>query len=134
MLTIARTPLCLALFLFLAIGCASKDDPVEVTGKVTFSGQPVTEGTVQFNNATTGQGAEVELQSDGSYQATLPPGQYQVSINPPYIVENEGSGIPNPKYKKVKNIPKQYQSTATTDLKADVSRDKAQHDFAMTPK
>ncbi len=114
------------------LGCSSKEPTIVVKGAVTFQSQPVTEGLVQFMDETTGRGAEVELQPDGTYQATLPPASYKVLIAPPYLVDNS-SGIPNPTYKKVKNIPVKYHSTATSGLVAEVSAETATHDFALAP-
>ncbi len=115
-----------------AAGCGSAEKPIAVSGKVTFKGEPVTEGSVQFIEDRTGRGAEVDLGPDGTYQARLFAGEYKVVVTPPYIVD-ESSGMPNPYYKKVKNIPKKYHSTETSGLTATVSPDKAAHDFALTP-
>jgi hypothetical protein len=41
--------------------------------------------------------------------------------------------MPNPYYKKVKNIPKKYHSTETSGLTAVVNPDKTVHDFDMSP-
>lgn len=111
-------------------GCGPSEQVVTVTGQVTYQGEPVGEGTVQFVDDATGRGAEVPLTADGAYSAALPPGNYKVLVSPPYQVD-EGSGIPNPKYKKVKNIPEKYQSTATSGLSAVVAADKAKHHFAL---
>ena len=116
----------------LAAGCGSAEKPLDVTGRVTFKGEPVTEGSVQFIEDRTGRGAEVDLGPDGTYKASLFPGDYKVVVTPPYMVD-ESQGIPNPYYKKVKNIPAKYHSTDTSGLTAAVSPDKATHDFNMTP-
>jgi hypothetical protein len=92
----------------------------------------VTEGLVQFNDEKTGRGAEVEIGPDGGYQATLHAATYKVLVSPPYIVDNS-AGIPNPYYKKVKNIPARYHSTATSGLVAEVSAEKTTHNFALMP-
>lgn len=113
-------------------GCNSEEPTFEVKGVVTYQPQPVTEGLVQFNDETTGRGAEVALQADGTYQAALPAGTYKVLISPPYIVDNS-SGIPDPKFKPVKNIPARYRSTASSGLVAEVSAEKTTHDFALAP-
>jgi hypothetical protein len=114
------------------VGCTAPERPIIVSGKVTFQGQPVTEGSVQLIDESTGRGAEVDLRPDGTYEASLFAGNYQVAITPPYLVDRSG-GIPNPKYKKVKNIPTKYHSTATSGFSAVVSADNAAHDFALTP-
>lgn len=114
-----------------ALGCSSGNRLIAIRGKVTFQGQPVTEGTVQFNDAKTGHGTEVELGPDGSYQATVPAGEYTVVILPPLLMVESKSGPPDPQFKKVKNIPEKYRSTATSGLSAPVSPDKIVHDFNM---
>lgn len=116
----------------LAFGCNSAEKPVEVTGKVTFKGEPVAEGDIQFVEDRTGRGAEVKLESDGAYKASLFAGEYKVVVTPPYIVDNS-SGMPNPYYKKVKNVPKKYHSTATSGLSVKVSRESTKHDFDLKP-
>jgi hypothetical protein len=115
------------------LGCGPGERPVAVRGKVTFQGRPVTEGTVQFNDARTGRGAEAELGPGGSYKATLPPGDYAVIILPPLLFVESRSGPPDPRFKKVRNVPEKYRSTATSDLTAAVSADRAVHDFDMKP-
>jgi hypothetical protein len=92
----------------------------------------VTEGSIQFIDESTGRGAQVELRPDGTYEMSLFTGNYQVAITPPYLVDRSG-GIPNPKYKKVKNIPAKYHSPATSGFSAAVSADSATHDFALGP-
>ena len=116
----------------MAAGCGSGEKPIDVSGKVTFKGEPVTEGSVQFIDDRTGRGAEVDLGPDGTYKASLFAGEYKVVVTPPYIVD-ESKGIPNPYYKKVKNIPAKYHSTDTSGLTAAVSPDKTTHDFDLAP-
>jgi hypothetical protein len=115
-----------------AAGCGSAEKKIDVTGKVTFKGEPVTEGSVQFIEDRTGRGAQVDLAPDGTYQVSLFAGDYKVVVTPPYIVD-ESSGMPNPYYKKVKNIPTRYHSTDTSGLRAVVSPDQATHDFKLAP-
>ena len=113
-------------------GCGSEEKPVDVSGKVTFNGEPVTEGSVQFIDDRTGRGAEVDLGPGGAYKASLFAGEYKVVVTPPYMVD-ESKGLPNPYYKKVKNIPQKYHSTDTSGLTAAVSPDKSTHDFELKP-
>lgn len=112
------------------IGCTPDDRPIPITGSVTFDGQPVGEGVVQFVDEKTGRGAEVRLGADGRYSAELHKGTYNVLVSPPYIEENTG-GLPNTKYKKVNNIPNRYHSTATSGLSAAVDADQKTHDFKL---
>jgi hypothetical protein len=116
----------------LAAGCGG-ETPVDIAGRVTFKGEPVTEGQVQFIEDRTGRGAQVDLGPDGAYKATLFPGEYKVVVTPPYMVDESKGGLPNPYYKKVKNIPAKYHSTETSGLTAPVSADKTTHDFDLKP-
>ena len=116
-----------------ALGCSSGDRPVVVRGTVTFQGRPVAEGTVQFNDAKTGRGDEAPLGPDGSYTATLPAGTYAVVILPPMLPGESPHGPPDPRFKKVANIPEKYRSTATSGLTATVSAERARHDYDLNP-
>ena len=87
---------------------------------------------MQFVEDRTGRGAEVVLGPDGTVKARLFAGEYKVVVTPPYLVDMS-SGMPNPYYKKVKNIPKKYHSSATSGLTAVVSRGQTTHDFDLTP-
>jgi hypothetical protein len=117
----------------LGLGCRQAPTAVAIHGAVTFQGQPVTEGLIQFNDDKTGHGAEVALRPDGTYEATLPPGDYAVVILPPIIVSDGKTGPVDMKFKKVRNIPAKYHSTKTSGLTATVSADKVIHDFDMSP-
>jgi hypothetical protein len=122
-----------AALVLVGLGCSSGDRQITVRGKVTFQGEPVTEGTVQFNDDKTGHGAEAELQPDGSYQTKLPAGEYKVLIVPPLLSVESKTGPPDPQFKKVRNIPDKYRSTVTSGLTAVASADKTVHDFDMNP-
>lgn len=120
--------------LVLAVGCGEAEERlVPVRGRVTFQGQPVGEGLVQFNEAATGRGAETALGPDGTYAATLPAGSYVVVVIPPIIDSDPAKGPPNPTFKKVKNIPARYHSAATSGLTAGVSPASTSHDFELKP-
>jgi hypothetical protein len=113
--------------------CGGKSQ-VDVRGKATFKGQPVTEGTILFNDDQTGQGAEVELRADGSSQATSPPGRYAVVIVPP-LVSDWTKSLTSPageEYPKVANIPGKYRSTTTSNLSAVIRADQAVDDLDLT--
>jgi hypothetical protein len=127
----------LAVLFAVAAGCesGSGDKPIPIQGKVSFQGQPVAEGSVQFNDEKTGRGAEVKLDPNGTYQAALPAGTYAVVVLPPLVeakVKNQDTP-PDTVFKKVKNIPVKYHSTATSGLTAAVAADKTTHDFDLKP-
>ena len=129
---IAVAAVLIGLAVLSAIGCGSAETPIDVAGRVTFRGEPVAEGAIQFIEDRTGRGGQVDIGPDGAYTLRLFAGEYKVAVTPPYMVDNS-SGMPNPYYKKVKNIPKKYHSTETSGFKAAVSRDKTTHDFNLTP-
>jgi hypothetical protein len=129
--------LCLApLFvLFLSSGCTGDGSQARytVTGKVTHQGQPVENGTIQFENPPAGQSNSSPLGSGGAYSLEVPAGEYKVTIIPPTIM-TKGTGdsppdeIPDP---NVKNIPKKYRVIESSGLTAQVDKDKRSFDFEL---
>src|SRR5687768_11347111 len=97
----------LILALLAAGGCGSSDSRARytVTGKVTYQGQSVEEGTITFENPSAGQVNSSPLGSGGSYSLDVPAGDYKVSVSPP-LVETKGTGDSPPDMvpKKVNNI------------------------------
>jgi hypothetical protein len=111
----------------------------QVSGKVTFRGQPVTEGKVTFLPQGAGNPAEADLQSDGSYRVQtidggLVVGDYLVLINPPVVLvdTDPGKSPPSPMEKPVKNIPARYRNQGTP-LKVTVQPGANTFDFDLTP-
>jgi hypothetical protein len=122
-----------AVVIGVVVGCGpSGPRPIVVKGKVTFKGEPVTQGMVQFTNTATYQAAETSLGAEGAYQLEVFAGSYTIIVYPPFSVDTS-SGLPNPMFKKVANIPAKYHIPMTSGLKADVAADKATHDFELTP-
>jgi hypothetical protein len=95
-------------------GCAGK--PMgNVSGKVTYRGQPVTRGTVQFYDPEQGRGASGPLDASGAYTLSAPisPGNYKVYIQPPLPEQLP----PGTRQKAVAfEVPKQYQDANSTPL------------------
>src|SRR3954469_14302895 len=54
-------------------GQGGKFPRYKVSGKVTYQSQPVEEGTITFEDPTTGQTNEGTLGSGGAYSTELPP-------------------------------------------------------------
>jgi len=117
-------------------GCGQGDKfpRYKVSGKVTYQSQPVEEGTITFEDPTTGQTNEGTLGSGGAYSTELPPGGFKVSVSPP-LIETKGTGDspPDKVPKKVGNIPKKYWVQETSGLSAEVSKDKRSFDFDLKP-
>ncbi len=64
---------------FLCAGCS--DGKGKVTGSVTFAGEPVASGMVTFVRSEGQLVREGAVISQGSFQASLAPGKYQVELN-----------------------------------------------------
>lgn len=118
-------------------GCSSGPATGEVRGKVTFKGQPVTEGTITFLNPKEGGAGEGTLGSDGSYaiQGKLVVGEYLIVVNPPiHIVDTDpGKSPPAPVEKPAPNIPQKYRVQGTTPLKETVQKGKNEFNFDLKP-
>jgi hypothetical protein len=110
----------------------------QVEGKVTFKGQPVAEGTVNFSNDK-GAGAEAKLGTDGRYavktpEGGLPLGEYVVTITPAmYLDKSDPKTPPVMEEKKAPNIPEKYRRTGGTPLRYTVKDGKQEANFDMLP-
>lgn len=127
----------LAVVLTTALGCGGADErpPLQsVEGQVLFNDQPVTEGTVTFEDAQTGAASTAELNAEGRYELNVPDGTYQVTVAPPVVeVSSDPNSPPEQKFKDGANIPNKYRSAQSTDLSATVSEETTTHDFKLAP-
>ena len=85
----------LGLFALLPVlaGCAPKAG--HVTGKVTYKGNPVPAGWVQFRPADPARNpVTVELKEDGSFEADLPAGEVAVTIDTRDWEPRAAGGVP----------------------------------------
>jgi len=82
------------LFVFpLLAGCGVRTG--HVTGKVTYKGNPLPAGWVQFRPADPAQNAvSVPLKEDGSFEADLPAGEVEVTIDNRDWEPQEGGAVP----------------------------------------
>jgi hypothetical protein len=126
---------------FLAMGLAgcSRGPAVgEVSGKVTFKGKPIVEGTITFINPTTGYAAEAGLQKDGSYVVETPEGglvvgEYLVMVNPLLYRDTSNPRTPpSPVERPAPNIPQKYRNQGRTPLRATVQKGRNTFNFDMT--
>jgi len=105
-----------------ACGCGSGPHSNHPTGKivaaVTYDGQPVTTGIVNFSNSQTGLGGAGPLSQDGTATInSVPTGEYLVTVTPPAPPQDD----PNPKPVEYPNLPKKFRSESTSTLKATVT-------------
>ncbi len=105
---------CLAL-----TGCAEETEG-SVSGKVTYQGQPVTEGTVNFYSTETGIAAQANLDSSGAFrfEVPLPLGAYKVYFQPPSPPQLPPGSPPPPKVDF--RVPMKYQDATQTPLTEEV--------------
>lgn len=126
-----------AVSLAVVAGCSSGPATGEVNGKVTFKGQPVTEGFVTFMNPNEGGAGEGKIGPDGSYAVVgkLVVGEYIAVVSPPmHIVDTDpGKSPPAPVEKNVKNIPVKYRQQGTTPFKFPVKEGKNEINLEMNP-
>jgi hypothetical protein len=120
------------------IGCGGSGEPVveviTINGTVTYEGAPVTEGSIQFEDSSTGISSSAELGADGAYSLESATGDYKVTVTPPWIEIDLGpDSPPEEDYKEVDNIPQKYRQSNTTDLTAKVTEDGQTIDFDLKP-
>jgi hypothetical protein len=125
----------------LAAGCGPSAGTI--SGKVTYNGETLGSGTVQFNgpNATAMSG----IAADGTYTIPkMPVGTVQIAVEttppPPGTPQDAGGkitggsmsvqGAPPPPGKYVP-IPDKYKDPRTSGLSYEVKSGKQQHDLAL---
>lgn len=110
-----------------SVGC-SGSNLVEVTGKVTYKGEPVKSGTISFVAADK-PAAYGDLQPDGTFSLHTDkpgdgatPGAYRVIV---VAMQDQGGLLPEQRSPlPPPTVPIKYTSLATTDLTADVASGK----------
>jgi hypothetical protein len=109
--------------LLFILGCGQPTG--EVSGKVTYKGEPVTEGSVGLRMKSKGIAQDAKLDGSGTYTmpAPLPVGTYQAYYVPP-TVEPQDPKIkaPPPKIKSV--VPKKHQDAQTSGVSVEVKTGK----------
>jgi hypothetical protein len=124
---------------FLVCGCwNSGPRKYPVAGVVTFEGQPVPEGTVQFFSPKVGSSG-VPLEVDGTFSfesvGGLQAGEYKVFVSPPelHTTPPPAGGPSMEKPKEYPNIPPRYRQAATTEFKVEIDGEKKDLEFDMKP-
>ena len=93
-----------------------------MSGKVTFQGEPVSEGLVLVANEQKGIYLTTELRADGSFEVItakgfgLSPGTYQFAITPPRVEFPNDPTQPLPDFGEFPNIPDKYRDVETSNL------------------
>ena len=134
--------------MFLLLGCGPKGPDLGpfglVQGKVTYRGQPVTQGMITFNCPATGHVGTANLDDSGSYKMSLngrdglPLGDYVISIRPPLTAQSDAhpsQQVRNNLYDPSISIdiPMRYRYESSSGFKAQVTKGENNFDFEMTP-
>ena len=120
-------------------GCGRGEVLGRITGKVTFQGQPVSEGVILFRNKQKAIYMTADLKPDGTYVVRrasgegLPPGDYEVMIQPPLEDAPMGPALEPPKIKPYPNIPQKYRSYESSGLSVTVHEGENPFDVDMKP-
>jgi hypothetical protein len=132
-----RSIVALALLLTAILGCSRKHgmETAPVSGKVTYKGKPVPNGTVMFVPAE-GPAATGEIGPDGSYRLTtyVPNdgavlGSHKVSIT---ALQDTGGGLPEQRSGTPPSLlPPKYLSHDTSGLTAEVKPSDNQVNFDL---
>jgi hypothetical protein len=128
---------CQLLSAFLVAGCVSHANRSNVSGTVTFDGDPLADGTITFvalSPENQGSAAKIE---EGRYsirgERGLADGEYRVEVS---ALRETGKSITNPDEpgsmmpERVQYIPLRYNQR--TELKATVSSSSRKFDFELT--
>jgi hypothetical protein len=118
-------------------GCLTSDGLGKVSGKVTFRGAPVTEGSIEFSKAD--YAADVPLGPDGAFrfetpEGGIPVGEYAVAIRPAMIPDPRDDPARTPPgwiEKDDPNIPQKYRNSRTSGLSATVAGGQNTFDFDL---
>jgi len=116
------------------IGCGGgPTGPVMASakGKVTHGDQPVAGAMLNFES-TSGQAASTKLNATGEYEIPqIAVGDYTVTLSQPS--EEQEAGLPTPGGKpSPPPFPPQFQSAATSTLKAKIEKGKNEHNFDLS--
>lgn len=120
----------------LLLGCGGGNDigpSGEVEGTVTLDGEPLSEGSVAFYQASTGNTGGADLGPVGKFKfdVPIPVGSYQVSFQPaapPQPDDAESDRLANEK----SNIPVGYQMGETSQITAEIKEGPNTFTFELT--
>jgi hypothetical protein len=122
------------------IGCGGSGPALgKVSGKVSFQGKPLTEGTITFASQEKGPTITAKIGPDGAYRVKtakgegLPPGRYEAWISPPVVELPVGMVKEMPKPREYPEIPAKYRQARTSGLTLTVEQGDNTLDVDMQP-
>jgi hypothetical protein len=112
-------------------GCGSGDGLVPVQGSVSFEGEPISEGRIQFRMQNEGRRVYAGRIVDGTYEVRTEPGEAMVEIRASRLTgEMDESNPDDPQPKGEMYIPSKYNSR--TELTADIQGPSDTEDFSLS--
>lgn len=124
-----------SLLLTMLAGCGGSGKTLhKISGEVTFDGEPVESGSMQFiPESGTPEGCNI---NDGKYTAKVSPGKTKVKIyaSKPHPTKKTPNADPSKPDLPlmVEYIPRKYNEN--TELSITVEKDGETHDFRLSPK
>jgi len=127
-----RVVLWVALSLLACAGCGKESQTCTVSGAITFQGNPVTQGLINFmpENGRPEGGA---IQADGTYRFELSPGKYLVRIDTPPSIPKGWKEGDSPSLFGRRQIPMRYGSFQTSRLTLEIRPEESEKvaDYAL---
>lgn len=111
---------------FATLGCSDKGNKkITVSGTVSYKGQPLTSGMLQFTGENNGYYGAATIMPDGKYTMTdVVPGEVMVSIIQSPSGEGSSSGEKGkPAPKRSADLPDKYRIAQTSGLKYPITPD-----------
>jgi hypothetical protein len=103
------------------LGCGDSNGGVTVSGKITYDGNPVTSGLINFQPQG-GRPLGGAIRADGTYSAEIPPGDYAVRIDAPApLPQGFKEGDPVPDLPPL--VPEKFANYDSSGLTATVKPD-----------
>jgi hypothetical protein len=110
----------LVLLLVATSGCGGGDKKLTINGTVTYKGQPISGGMLQFAATQGGAPAAAVINKDGTYSMTgVTPGEVKVSIT-----ATPGAKLPA-------DLPEKYYDPEKSGLKYTITPNTTQLDIKM---
>jgi hypothetical protein len=127
------TPALLAVLALLAVGGCGGSGPMEISGAVTFAGQPVQSGTIQFEPADGKGPLAAGVIREGRYTVEAMPGPKKVRIEGFKIIGRRQFTPGNPASPMVDItepiVPERFNKQTT--LTRDIARGTCTYDFDL---
>ena len=117
------------------MGCGGDADGLqELTGRVTYNGEPIPEGRIQFRSLDESQHAYAGVIQDGQYTVRVAPGPAAVEVRASRLIpgkyDESNPGEPVPVGEMY--IPEKYNSR--TELQVRIDESTVSEDFALEGK